>query len=877
MKTKLLFLLILFGWSNYGFAQTIVGNGSCDLGLTILDKNCLDVSLNIGDAPNNALGQDVFLTEVRLLINHRWRNDIQVHLTAPDGITTVTLINERGGSADHFGDITAPNCSNPIILTSSTCTSDSIKNVASSTLAYGLFIPEEPLENFYLPTPINPNGTWMLQVCDDKFGDVGALEYVELIFEPIGCPAPNNVETFDIQGTTANLLWNNAGTCQSSIVVEYGPSGFEPSNGITSNSESSTVKIIDCTESFPLQDLSELTYYDVYVRQICPDFDYAYNSCKVTFRTDCILPPITLFENFDTQESCGSTGGDCIDCPTLDGLWTNNTADDIDWTLNVGPTISSATGPDNGLNDTQYIYVESSSTCRPNKEAILTSNCLEIIADEGICHLSFYYHMFGSNVNELNLEISANNGMNWQNLWKKTGNQNNEWIKEYIDLSDYHGQLAQIRFRGLSAAVGFRGDIGLEDITFYGSKLSDQKVYADIDGDGFGDKDNFIFTCELDGYVLDSTDCDDSNAAIFPTHNPIYESICPDGSFEFNGQTLTDKGIYLDTLIDQYGCDSFIILNLTIDNGDPANAGEDQVLCSNFTVLNAFIDNTAIGSWSIISGDGLHQFSNPESSRSAFSGSFGESYTLEWLVFDKRCFLINRDTLNIQFGTNISMDGDNDGIADCDDLCPNGDDKINTDGAGMPDACDCDPLDPSDEFVIENGMEQNEYKISSGDYQASFSLASKGMIDENEIVFFKAGYEITLLPGFHAEVGAQFHAEIAACTSNAYTPEIPATERITTPIIETVQEVSTINDLTIAPNPFYQSTTIKYTLSENTEVSLHVFGMGGQLVQELITTVPQSKGAYEYTFEPKMYSGNVYFAVLVTAEEVLSKKMIFIR
>ncbi|MEZ5013413.1 MAG: putative metal-binding motif-containing protein [Chitinophagales bacterium] len=41
--------------------------------------------------------------------------------------------------------------------------------------------------------------------------------------------------------------------------------------------------------------------------------------------------------------------------------------------------------------------------------------------------------------------------------------------------------------------------------------------YADADGDDYGDADVDSTSCmELTGYVLDSTDCDDTNSAIYP-------------------------------------------------------------------------------------------------------------------------------------------------------------------------------------------------------------------------------------------------------------------------------------------------------------------------------------------------------------------------
>ncbi len=505
-------------------SQVVINNGDCNLGITIPDDNCVQVTIPINNAPGNQLGQNVFLSEVRLVISHAWRNDLQVSLIAPDGTTEIKLINERGASTNHFGDPSVANCEAPFILSESICTSDSVKNIVQSTEAIGTFVPEESFTNFYLSTPFNPNGNWMLKVCDDKFADVGTLEHVELLFEPLGCLAPTILEAFNITATTIDLGWNNNGQCSGNVIVEYGPQGFVPGNGTIAGSSNSQVVVLNCVEEFDLTNLNELTTYDIYVRKSCSSYTYFYNSCKASATTDCILSPTTLSEDFDTQQDCNADGT-CIDCPTLTGVWKNAVTDDIDWIVNSGSTITSGTGPTNDANvNGQYIYLESSGTCKPSKEAILQSDCIEVDASTGICHFSFYYHMFGNNVNALFLEITTD-GINWVDVWQQTGNQGDEWIKQYINLTPYDGSVVQFRFRGVSAALNFRGDIGLDRLTFYGSQLKASDIfYADTDNDGFGNPSDSLAVCfaaQPVGYVVNNQDCDDTNVNINPNATEI--------------------------------------------------------------------------------------------------------------------------------------------------------------------------------------------------------------------------------------------------------------------------------------------------------------------------------------------------------------------
>jgi len=48
------------------------------------------------------------------------------------------------------------------------------------------------------------------------------------------------------------------------------------------------------------------------------------------------------------------------------------------------------------------------------------------------------------------------------------------------------------------------------------------KYFADADGDGYGDVNNYVSSCAFPiGYVIDSTDCDDTSPSVHPTGAPI--------------------------------------------------------------------------------------------------------------------------------------------------------------------------------------------------------------------------------------------------------------------------------------------------------------------------------------------------------------------
>ena len=73
--------------------------------------------------------------------------------------------------------------------------------------------------------------------------------------------------------------------------------------------------------------------------------------------------------------------------------------------------------------------------------------------------------------------------------------------------------------------------------------------------------------------TLPSANGCDSIVTLFLTVNPVShaivtEEICEGGSFNFLGQTLTEAGVYTDTLQSQYGCDSIFTLTLIVHHAD---------------------------------------------------------------------------------------------------------------------------------------------------------------------------------------------------------------------------------------------------------------------------------------------------------------------
>jgi len=78
------------------------------------------------------------------------------------------------------------------------------------------------------------------------------------------------------------------------------------------------------------------------------------------------------------------------------------------------------------------------------------------------------------------------------------------------------------------------------------------------------------------------------------------------------------------------------------------------------------------------------------------------------------------------------------------------------------------------------------------------------------------------------------------------------------------------------PNPFTQSTTIRYRLPERSDVKLEVMSTYGTKVTTLVDE-EQDEGAYNVTFKSGELPSGIYFLEMTTDKETITKKMLLIR
>lgn len=147
------------------------------------------------------------------------------------------------------------------------------------------------------------------------------------------------------------------------------------------------------------------------------------------------------------------------------GAWQQSQNDDFDWTVNQGPTPSSGTGPSAAYDGNYYLYTESSDPNSPNKIAGLFARFNFTQLDNPV--LSFWYHMFGSNMGTLTVQASTDNGSTWNDLWTLSGDQGDQWYNAVVNLSQYAlNPDVTLRFWGLTGS-GYRSDMAIDLIEVF--------------------------------------------------------------------------------------------------------------------------------------------------------------------------------------------------------------------------------------------------------------------------------------------------------------------------------------------------------------------------------------------------------------------------
>lgn len=386
---------------------------------------------------------------------HQFASDLVISLISPNG-TEVILSDANGDDAD-FECTVFDDEANTLV------------EDGESPMT-GTFVPDEPLATFDNETI---NGTWQLKVLDDGITEIGRflswgimvkspaqedLKIVEL--NPPENPKVNTTQDFSVKVTNIGALGNSAD----------GKVHFILDNPVTHDSVSfSNLDLGDTlTVNFPITFggiVESLTANSFVVLENGTDGDFTNDSLSTTFDLlpGCIstFPYTENFDNavlFDEANFDASTG------------WVNLSGDDFDWESETLTTPSGSTGPsgDNTNGNTQYLYTEASGDNSPSKVAILQSPCFDISALANP-QVSFFYHMFGSNMGSLKVDVlDGDNNVLLNDAVSLVGEQQNsssdDWKQAFIAVGSLGSDEIIVRFEGTTGS-SFRSDISIDDFS----------------------------------------------------------------------------------------------------------------------------------------------------------------------------------------------------------------------------------------------------------------------------------------------------------------------------------------------------------------------------------------------------------------------------
>ncbi|XP_071956932.1 MAM and LDL-receptor class A domain-containing protein 1-like [Antedon mediterranea] len=173
----------------------------------------------------------------------------------------------------------------------------------------------------------------------------------------------------------------------------------------------------------------------------------------------------------------------------------DKSTDNFDWTRQRGSTSSVDTGP--GFDHTTlspngyYIYIETSGQTNNQKARLISVNI--DTASYGMC-VTWWYHMYGANINKLNIYRKDANTNALDLEWQRQGNQGFQWKYAQVFMN---GSFAVV-FEGV-VGTSYQGDISVDDIYLTDGDcpspaICDFEHGNDVCGYSQDKKDNFDWT-----------------------------------------------------------------------------------------------------------------------------------------------------------------------------------------------------------------------------------------------------------------------------------------------------------------------------------------------------------------------------------------------
>ena len=352
-------------------------------------------------------------------------------------------------------------CPNPLLLTASNITSNSAdlgwsQNGTPSTwnIEYGAPGFVQGSGNFQNGVTTNPYTLTNL-ASDTDFeyyvqADCGAGVTSSWI-GPLSfstfptCVEPNSLAIANVSGNV-EFSWFEQGTA-TIWNIEYGLNGFAPTGtptiaGVTNNPETVT-------------GLAAVTGYDFYVQSDCGGGDES-----------SWVGPITVFTLIVPVNCTSGTNSFILDAELDNGIpnnMTNTATGNPQWIAGSGGTSSTGTGPSNAFSGSGYLYLETSGGATGDSDTL--KGTADLTTGLNSAQMNFYYHMYGTAMGELKVEVSSDAGLTWTTEFSQIGqvqtSLGDPWTPTQIDLTPYLGLTLEYRIIGIRG-TSYTSDMAID-------------------------------------------------------------------------------------------------------------------------------------------------------------------------------------------------------------------------------------------------------------------------------------------------------------------------------------------------------------------------------------------------------------------------------
>ncbi|MBK6484947.1 MAG: T9SS type A sorting domain-containing protein [Chitinophagaceae bacterium] len=448
-----------------------------------------------------------------------------------------------------------------------------------------------------------------------------------------------------------------------------------------------------------------------------------------------------------------------------------------------------------------------------------------------------------------------------------------------------------------------------------------QVFYADADGDGYGNA--AVSNCsKLPGYVTNSTDCNDANAAIYP-------SACDAGNangIDDNCDGLIDDGFgainyYVDGDGDGYGTGIELSLcenpgsDYSLNNSDcddanasvypgACDAGNDNGIDDN---CDGFIDDGfgAINYYVDADGDGYGtgiELSLCENPGSGYSLNNSDCDDANASIYPGACDAGNGNGIDDNCdgiaddgfsATNYYVDADGDGYGASSELslcenpgsgyslnntdCDDTNSEVNPIASeifnGLDDNCDgiidiaCNP--PT-ELIVKN-LTATSVKFKWGYSATSYKLRYKVATLGTWTLLGPNGQTKTV-EGLLANTNYVWQVKSVCNVDPKIISEWSAKQFFTSAPFKVSTETE-IPSLEVYPNPFSNSATISFSLPEATHAYIELFDLAGRKLQTIVDK-DLSSGNHEVIFQRGQLSSGLYLLQVKLGDILEVRKLV---